>query len=70
MLKAKIYESTGLNRIVANKSHSVIVAKHVICEINDEFIIDEWAWFTAQTLLPYHAEMGLSITTFSSSHIF
>ena len=43
-LKAIRYESTGLNRIVADKSHSVIVAKHVICEINDECIIDEWAW--------------------------
>ena len=45
-LKAVRYESTGLNRIVADKSHSVVVAKHVIYEINDEFIIDEWAWFT------------------------
>ena len=45
-LKAIRYESTGLNRIVADKSHSVIVAKHVICEMNDEFIIYEWAWLT------------------------
>ena len=45
-LKAIRYESTGLNRIITDKSHSVIVAKHVICEINDEFIIDEWAWLT------------------------
>ena len=45
-LKAIRYESTGLSRIVADKSHSVIVAKHVICEINDEFITDEWAWLT------------------------
>ena len=45
-MKAIRYESTGLNRILAVKSHRVIVAKHVICEINDEFIIEEWAWLT------------------------
>ena len=40
--------------------------KHVICEINNECIINEQAWLTVYKRLKlYRVKMGLSITTFS-----
>ena len=69
-LKAIRHESTGLNRIVAIKSHSVIVAKHVICEINDEFIIDEWAWLTVYKRFYCVAQKWACQLRLSATHVY